>query len=68
MQFAPGTIIAIIFWRWKMMRLARELERGIEPQLLSHPEWFRVWPIDTVSSEPDFQALWANREHLAPRD
>jgi hypothetical protein len=62
------TDVAIIFWRRQMMRLARELEQGVEPQLLRHPEWFRVRPIDTVSSEPDFQALWANREHLAPRD
>jgi hypothetical protein len=60
--------VAVIFWRRMMMRLARELEQGIEPQLLSHPEWFRVRPIDTVSSEPEFQALWANREQFAPRD
>ena len=62
------TDVAIIFWRRRMMRLAKELEQGSEPEILSHPEWFRVRPLDIVSSEPDFHTLWDNREHLASRD
>src|SRR5439155_8424821 len=33
------TDIAIIFMRRQLIRLARELDAGHEPALLTHPEW-----------------------------
>jgi phenylpropionate dioxygenase-like ring-hydroxylating dioxygenase large terminal subunit len=58
------TDMAIIFWRRQLIRLARDLDRGIEPPVLTHPDWFRVQPIDIVHAEPSFERLWDARETL----
>ncbi len=52
------TDAAIIFMRRQLMRLARELESGIEPAIASHPEWFRALPLDIINGESDFDAVW----------
>ena len=55
------TDAAIIFWRRYLMRLARELEQGQAPAILSHPELFHALPIDEVTPESDFERLWQSR-------
>ena len=50
--------VAIIFWRRMMMRMARDLEKGIEPAILSDPDNFLVLPLDAHLSEPDFGKVW----------
>jgi hypothetical protein len=52
------TDVAIIFWRRYMLRLARNLEKGIEPAILSDPNLFRCVPLQVSSPEPDFGDLW----------
>jgi len=49
---------AIIFWRRQLMRLAVELESGIEPKILSEASLFRVRPIDLITSEANLLPLW----------
>ena len=56
------TDVAIIFWRRMMMRMARNLERGIEPAILADPNLFRAVPLQTTSGEPEFGDVWA-RHH-----
>jgi phthalate 4,5-dioxygenase len=52
------TDVAIIFWRRYLMRLARALERGVEPAVLADPDSFRALPLDAVLPEPDFGDVW----------
>jgi phenylpropionate dioxygenase-like ring-hydroxylating dioxygenase large terminal subunit len=49
--------IAVIAARRRLMKLARDLEHGIEPTAARHPELYRVRPLDLLSTEPDFGAL-----------
>jgi phthalate 4,5-dioxygenase oxygenase subunit len=49
--------IAVIAARRRLMKLARDLESGIEPVAPTHPELYRVRPLDVSSEEPDFAAL-----------
>jgi phthalate 4,5-dioxygenase len=49
--------IAVIAARRRLMKLARDLEHGIEPVAATHPELYRVRPLDVSSDEPDFAAL-----------
>jgi len=42
-----------------MLRLARNLEKGIEPAILSDPNLFRAIPLQTTSDQSDFGALWS---------
>ena len=53
------TDVAIIFWRRMMLRLARNLEKGIEPAILSNPDLFRAVPLQTTAHDGDFGAVWA---------
>ena len=57
---------AIIFWRRQLMRLASELESGIEPKILSEASLFRVRPIDVITKETNLLPLWEadHAEHL----
>jgi len=50
--------IAIIHMRKLLLRTAQQVEDGVEPELLRHPEWHRVWPLDTVSDEPLLAPVW----------
>jgi len=61
------TDVAIIFWRRMMLRMARNLEQGIEPSILNDPDRFRAVPLQTTSSQGDFGALWADH-HGGYRD
>ena len=49
---------AIIVMRRQLMRMARELEQGIEPTMLSNPDHFRTAPLAIVTEEPEFSRLW----------
>jgi hypothetical protein len=40
------------------MRMARRLQEGIEPDLVSHPQRFQTQPMNVTSGEGDFQRLW----------
>jgi phthalate 4,5-dioxygenase oxygenase subunit len=50
--------LAIIFFRRQLLRMARDLERGIEWPILSDPTLFRARPVDTVSEEPNLGPIW----------
>jgi phthalate 4,5-dioxygenase oxygenase subunit len=52
------TDVAIIFWRRLMLRLARNLDNGIEPAILTNPDAFRVLPLQTTVPEADFGNVW----------
>lgn len=49
--------VAVIAARRRLLKLARDLENGIEPVAPTHPELYRVRPLDLVSAEPEFGAL-----------
>ena len=49
---------AIIYMRRMMIRTARDLENGIEPAILQHPEWFAARPIDVVNGETNLGPIW----------
>ena len=49
--------VAVIAARRRLMKLARDLEHGIEPTAPGNPQLYRVRPLDLISSEPDFGAL-----------
>ena len=54
--------LAIIFMRRLLLKLARQLAQGIEPEVCKHPEFARVWPIDAVNTESNLGDLW-QRHH-----
>ncbi len=49
--------VAVIAARRRLAKLAHDLENGIEPTAPSHPELYRVRPLDVLSSEADFGQL-----------
>ena len=53
---------AIIVMRRLLMRMARRLQEGVEPELVQHPERFRTTPMNVTTAEADFQALWEAHE------
>jgi nitrite reductase/ring-hydroxylating ferredoxin subunit len=53
---------AIIVMRRYLMRMARRLEDGVEPELVRHPEWFNTQPMNVTTYEGDFQRLWDAHE------
>ena len=58
---------AIIFFRRQMIRLARDLEKGIEPPILHDASLFRARPVDIVTDETELDSIWENDRaaHLA---
>ncbi len=48
---------AIIAARRIIIKVARDLQEGVEPYAASHPEVFNIRALDTVSSEGDFLNL-----------
>ena len=48
---------AIIAARRIILKVARDLQEGVEPYAASHPEVFHIRALDTVSTEGDFQKL-----------
>jgi nitrite reductase/ring-hydroxylating ferredoxin subunit len=53
---------AIIVMRRLLMRMARALEAGVEPELAMHPERFQTTPMAVTTDEADFQRLWEAHE------
>jgi hypothetical protein len=51
------TDLAVIGARRRLIGLARDLEKGIEPFAPGHPEAYRVRPLDIVSPEGDLARL-----------
>ena len=54
---------AVIYMRRLLIKTARELQQGVEPEILSRPELHRVRPINLVTAEPEIRPLW--QEHYA---
>lgn len=57
LEHLASSDIAVIAARRRLLKVARDLERGIEPVAPTHPELYRVRPLDLLSTEPDFAAL-----------
>ncbi len=55
------TDLAVIAMRRKFLRMARELQQGIEPKAPRQPELYRVRPLDILSPEPELEGVL--REH-----
>ena len=53
---------AIILMRRYLIRMARQLAAGMEPDMVSHPERFRTIPMATTTPEGDFNRLWDSHE------
>jgi hypothetical protein len=51
------TDVAIIHMRRLMTRLVTDLQRGIEPHAATHPELYRVRPLDVVSENAELPAV-----------
>lgn len=49
---------AIIVMRRVLMRMARRLAEGHEPEIVSDPDRFHTQPMNVTSDEGDFQQLW----------
>ena len=56
---------AIIHARRQLARMARELQEGIEPAVVQHPQAFNVRAIDVVNTTADFKELLAKDGDLA---
>jgi phthalate 4,5-dioxygenase oxygenase subunit len=53
---------AIIVMRRVLMRMARRLQEGVEPEMVSYPERFQTQPMNVTTYESDFQRLWDEHE------
>jgi hypothetical protein len=53
---------AIIVMRRVLMRLARRLADGTEPEMVRYPERFQTTPMNVTTEEGDFQQLWDAHE------
>jgi hypothetical protein len=59
------TDIAAVAARRILLRLARELWDGIEPEIVNNPEAYRVRAIDMISEDADFAEVLEHFEaHL----
>ncbi len=53
---------AVIVMRRVLMRLARRLQDGLEPEMVSHPDRFQTTPMNVTTEQGDFQELWDAHE------
>jgi hypothetical protein len=53
---------AIIVMRRVLMRMARRLQEGSEPDMVWHPERFQTTPMNVTTDEGDFHKLWDAHE------
>ena len=53
---------AIIVMRRVMMRMARRLHEGIEPEMVRYPDRFQTTPMNVTTDEGDFHKLWDAHE------
>jgi len=51
------TDVAVIAMRRRMLRMVEELQRGVEPFAATHPDAYRVKPIDVNSPHGELAAL-----------
>jgi hypothetical protein len=62
------TDIAVITARRRLLRMARELQEGVEPYAAYHGDLYRVRAAVTTSAESDFHRLLASvAEELVAR-
>ncbi len=52
------TDAAIIFWRRLMLRMAKDLQDGVEPELPQKAALFGARALQAVTDEADFDRLW----------
>ena len=57
--------MAIIAYRRMMLRLAKDLQKGIEPYAPHNGDLYRVRPIDVMSDEGDFNRVFEQHKDLA---
>jgi hypothetical protein len=55
--------LAIIVYRRRLLRLARELEQGIEPWAASHGSSYRVRPLDVIDAASELDDVLRNHRH-----
>ncbi|HLF72475.1 MAG TPA: Rieske 2Fe-2S domain-containing protein [Dehalococcoidia bacterium] len=60
--------MAIIYMRRLMIRLAKQLQAGIEPSLPQQADAFRVRPVHLITSEAEIDPIWEGDRaaHLSP--
>ncbi len=63
---------AIIVMRRMLLRMAKRLQGGVEPEMVQHPDRFQTQPMNVTTYESDFQTLWDVHERefknaIAPR-
>jgi phenylpropionate dioxygenase-like ring-hydroxylating dioxygenase large terminal subunit len=54
--------LAIIMYRRRMLRLARELQHGVAPYAAAHGDTYRVRALDTVDATEDLDQLLKNHD------
>ena len=57
---------AVIYMRRLLLRVAQDLENGIEHPILNDATLFRVRPVDIVTDEPEMVGFW-QRDYAAHR-
>jgi hypothetical protein len=50
--------LAIIFFRKQLIRMALDLEKGIEHPMLNDPSLFRARPVDIMTDVDALDPLW----------
>ena len=50
--------LAVIYMRRLLLKMARQLQEGIEPPILHDARLFRVRPVDIVTDEPEMVGIW----------
>ena len=53
---------AIIVMRRMLLRMARRLGDGVEPEMVNQPDRFQTQPMNVTTYESDFQTLWDAHE------
>ncbi|HEX5368727.1 MAG TPA: Rieske 2Fe-2S domain-containing protein [Dehalococcoidia bacterium] len=52
------TDVAVIHMRRELIKMAQQLQQGIEPAILTDPARFRAVPMDVVTNKEDLSHLW----------
>jgi len=53
---------AIIVMRRMLLRMAKRLGEGVEPEMVNQPDRFQTQPMNVTTYESDFQTLWDAHE------
>ena len=46
------------FWRRYLLRMATDLDKGIDPPMLADPDLFRALPLEATLPEAGFPDVW----------